>query len=572
VPDRVRRRGGPGGDGGRAASAGTRSSAPDRHPLVRVPPTVSFAAGNRAAAIVIQRETRSQARSWLRTFLAGGAASGAAGMARAAARMGAWSSDRQAHLIRGVRGNVDGFELAVGRAGLLGDANAGRVIGILESAQPTAALGTRLVTLFRASVDAVLGLVIAANTPEDRLRASMETTVGSYIAIGDVLRRNPVAGTPAPLRRARDLLAQFEREFADPSNAGVTATSAGREARIEAILTPPAVAHARAAAAAAGLPPPAFIPAGYYRDLIAALHTAMLGSWAWAEPKSRRRALDASPGGHIEGIATEAKARVDALFGDYGSRPAPSLTFAAANLEDRAAIVGDAFDMARWYVNEGSDHPAIDQVKQAHHAFEDAAAAQVIEDRIISHYSGRTAPATAADRAAVAALGMPTAERQRRLLIIDRMWPGVQSRGTVSVAAREGASRRETRGIYWGLFKTMIHEYLHTTENATYQAWYGALRDSHHQTTFQEGVTDLFTLQTWRSLMPAEISANRALRARIQGPADADLDMAAVGGDPGAYAQLAEAQQIQAEIGIANLRAAYFRGNTAVLGGTRLPR
>lgn len=509
----------------------------------------------------------------MRRFLATGAAGGAAEMARAAARLGAWSADRQAHLIRPVRGDVDRFEIALGGAGLLPNADAGRVIGILEGAQTNTALGTRLVTLFQASADPAIGLVIAANTPADRLRAVLETTVGAYPPLGAVLRRNPAAGTPALLQPVRRLLAQFEAEFADPSNAGVTPSSAARETRIETILTPPAVAHARAAAAAAGLPPPAFIPARYYEDLIAGLHTAMLGSWRWAEPKSRRRALDARPGGHIEGIATAAKARVDALFGDYGSSTAPSLTFAAGNLEDRGTIVGDAFDMARWYVNEGSgDIPALDTVKQAHNAFEDAVAAQAIEARVISHYSGRTAPATAADRAAVTALGMAGAERTRRLLIIDRMWPGVQTRGTVSVAAREGATRRETRAIYWGLFKTMVHEYLHTTEHATYKTWYGGLRDSHHQTTFQEGFTDLFTLQTWRSLHPNEIAASRPFRQAIQGPTDGDLDMAAVGGDPSHYAEMAEAQQIEREIGIANMRAAYFRGNTAVLGGTRLPR
>ena len=178
------------------------------------------------------------------------------------------------------------------------------------------------------------------NTPEDRLRAVLETRVGSFIAIGAVLRRNPPAGTPALLLPARSRLAQFETEFADPKKAGVTASTPARETRIEAILTPPAVAHARAAAAAAGLPPPAFIPAGYYADLIVALHGAMLDSWRWANPMDKRKSLDTSAGGHIEGIATEAKTRVDALFGDYGSKPAPSLTFAAGNLEDRGTIAG----------------------------------------------------------------------------------------------------------------------------------------------------------------------------------------------------------------------------------------
>jgi hypothetical protein len=532
-----------------------------------------FAAGNRAVAMVVQRESRADALAWLRTFLASGASAGATGLARAATRLAGWSADRQAHLIQQVRGDVDGFEVALGRAGLLGSTDAGRVLGILEGAQPTDALGTRLVTLFRASLEPTMGLVIAANTAEDRLRAALETNAGAAAGIAEVLRRNPAGSTPGPLRAIRARLAEIQAALASPGTAGVTASTPGREAQVTSILTPPAVANARAAAVAAGLPPPAFVPARYYEDLISALHTSMLQDWSWADPMNRRRTLDTSAGGHIEGIAAEAKRRVDALFGAYGSRAAPALSFSAGTLEDRGTISGDPFDLARWYVNEGSaDRPAMAQAKEAHHAFEDAAAAQVIEASVISHYSGRTSPTVAAQVAAVGGLGMTTAERARRLTIIDRMWPGAASRGTVSVAAREGANRAETRAIYWGLFKTMLHEYLHTTENPTYSAWYNGLRDSHHQTTYQEGVTDLFTLKSWRSVHPNEIAANRSFRQRIQGTGDPDLDMRAVGGEPSHYAELAEAQQLEALIGEANLKAAYFRGNTAVLGGARLPR
>lgn len=87
---------------------------------------------------------------------------------------------------------------------------------------------------------------------------------------------------------------------------------------------------------------------------------------------------------------------------------------------------------------------------------------------MIDHYSGRSAPALANEQAALAAIGMTTAERQRWLQLIDRMWGGVAQGGNVSIRAREGGTARETRGIYWGLFKTMLHEYLHTTADAAY--------------------------------------------------------------------------------------------------------
>ncbi|MEI2764387.1 MAG: hypothetical protein V9F82_01645 [Dermatophilaceae bacterium] len=521
----------------------------------------------------VQRETRAEALAWLRQFLAlrAGALS-AATMAAAATRLAGWSTDRATHLVNQVRGSVDGFEVAVGDGGLLADPAAGRVLGLLEGTRTTDDLGARLATLFAGSLAPSIGLVIAANLPEDRLRAALQAP-GRAGAIADVLRRNPVAGLAAGLVAIRSTIATIGRELAAPTTEGVTPSDAARETRVEQILTPPAVANARAAAAAAGAPPPAFVPAGYYEDLVAGLHIAVQNAWGWAEPMDRRRPLDVRPGGHVEGIAAEAKGRVDALYGAFGSAPAPAMTFAAGNLEDRGAIAGDPFDMARWFVREGSGtRPSISAVQLAHHSFEDAAAAQAIEDRVIGHYSGRSAPAAANETAALAALGVSTAERSRRLTIIDRMWPGVQSRGTVSVAAREGATARATRAIYWGLFKTMVHEYLHTTAHATYTTWYEGLRDSHHVTTYQEGFTDLFTLRTWQSLYPAEVAANPAFRMRIQGPADRDLDMAAVGGAPGHYAELAEAQQIEGLIGPANMKAAYFRGNTAVLGGGRLPR
>ncbi len=530
-----------------------------------------FAAGNSAATMVIQRESRADALTWLKGLLANRGGGLGRALAPAAGKLGGWSTDRLTALLRGVRGSVDGFEVAIGNAGLLADTNARKVIGLLESAQSNAALGGRLVDLFQSSLQPVLGLVIAAELPEARLRAVLQTTANGARAVTAVRTRNPVGGVPAPLRAIYDYLGTLSGELADPNNSGVTATTPTRERNIEAILTPPAVAAARAAAAAAGLPPPAFIPARYYEDLMAGLHQQVVSNFAYFNKWNRRKPMDTKPGGHVEGIATEAKARVDALFGNYGSKPAPALTFAAGNLADRTQIAGDPFDMVRYFINEGAD-ASVSNVQQAHHSFEDAAAAQVIEAKVIDHYSGRSAPVAANEQAALAATRVATAERIRQLQIIDKMWPGVAQGGNVSLRTREGGSAKETRGIYWGLFKTMLHEYLHTTANATYTAWYEALQDSHHKTTFQEGFTDLFTLKAWNSVYPNEIAANRAFRRRIQGPTDGDLDMASVGHEPGHYPELAEAQKIEAEIGLANMRAGYFRGNTAVLGGTRLPR
>jgi hypothetical protein len=541
-----------------------------------------FAAGNQAAVtslreepspgqVIVQRESRADALTWLRRLLASRGAALSSRLPAAASRLSGWSTDRQTALLRQVRGAVDGFEVAVGAAGLLADPQARQILGILESAQSNDALGNRLVDVFQTSAQPVLGLVIASRIPEPRLRAVLQTHAQGAVALTALRTRNPIGGVPVSLWLTYGYLTALAGELASPGAAGVTASTPARETGVEAILTPPAVAAARAAAAAAGLPPPAFIPARYYEDLIGGLHQQMLAEFAYYEVWSRRNPMDTRPGGHVEGIATEAKARVDAQFGDYGSRPAPSLSFAAGNLSDRTTIAGDPVDMTRYFVNEGAE-ASVSNVQAAHNSFEDAVASQAIENRLIDHYSGRSTPTLANERAALAAVGMSTAERQRRLRLIDRMWGGVAQGGNVSIRAREGGTARETRGIYWGLFKTMLHEYLHTTAHPTYTAWYEGLTDSHHVTTYQEGFTDLFTLKAWNSVFPNEIAANRGFRQRIQGTADADFDMSSVGGPPGHYPELVEAEQIEALIGLPNMRAAYFRGNTAVLGGSRLPR
>lgn len=368
-----------------------------------------------------------------------------------------------------------------------------------------------------------------------------------------MLTRNPSAGLPAGLAPVRAFLERLAQEIAAPTTAGVTASSPARELRVEQILTPPTLRAARAAAAASGGPAPTFQPAQYYEHLTTALHTQMMSNWAWAGPMwtpervwtQRREAMS-------KRIATEAKRRVDALYGMFGSAAAAGMTFSAGTLEDRGTIVGDPYDMARWMVREGGGGDAVGAVQDAHHSFEDAAAARAIEDRVIDHYSNRSAPAAPNEIAAMASTGVAGAERARRLGVIDRMWPGVQTMGRVSVAARR-VTPAETRGIYWGLFKTMIHEYLHTTAHPTYNTWYSALRDSHHVTTYQEGFTDLFTLRTWQSVCPQEITANQTLRTTVQGPADTTLDMAAVGGAPSHYPELAGAIELENYFGAANM-------------------
>lgn len=549
----------------------TRSVQRRRLPSVRQVQALGVALGNRAATQVVQRRVNIAERDWLRTLLTSRDAAVIAHAARNSAgdRILRLPVADRTDTVQAVRAEVDGFEVALGTAFPYTHLRSCRLVSALEGAQPNADLGARLVTLFQTSVDPLLGLAVLVTLDRERIRAVLQSQANGKRAIDALLARTPARGLDRHLRDARRNLTRLSAEIAAPTTEGVSASSPERERRVETILTPPAIRQARARAAAAGLPPPTFVEAGYYDDLMAAVHASMLAFWPDADAMNRRTTMDTARGGHVEGVAAEAKSRVDSLFGIYGSAPAPSLTFASGRLRDQTTTAGDPFDLARWIV-EDSGTADVSQVKENHHAFADARA-EAIGREVASHYSntrGSGVPAAPANLDTV--LGMPVAERVRRLRIIDRMWPGMAGGGTVSIRAREGATAAETRGQYWGLFKTLLHEYLHTTAHATYTTWYGGLTDAHQQIVYQEGFTDLFTKKTWDSIFPDEITSNEAFRRRIQ--ITPDLDLNAVGRAPDHYPEMAEAALLERQIGLANMRAAYFRGETAVLGGGRLPR
>jgi hypothetical protein len=541
-------------------------------------------AGNRAVAAAVQRRVIPTERDWLRALLT---SRDQGFIARTVAnspdvRLRRMAVADRNDTINDVRGEIDGFEIALGAAFPFTHERSCRLVSLLEAAQPNEALGLRLVTLFRASADPLIGLALLIGLEFDRTRAVIQGRADGLAAVDAVLARVPIARTPSHLRRVRRGLVQLATEMRNPDVAGVSASSPARERRVETMLTPPEIRARRAAAVAAGLDPAAavvFQEAGYYDHLIGAVHLEMKDDWGWAEPMDARTRMDTRPGGHVEGIATEAKTRVDALFGRYGSAAAPSLRFGrpaavgrpavAGNLHDQTATAGNPADLVRWYIFD-SGRDRVNDVKDAHNAFASDRANE-LGRHVIGHYTGTAVPGAPAPAGLDATLdGMNAAERVRRLRVIDRMWPGMAGGGHVFINTREGADAAETRAQYWGLFKTLIHEYLHTTANGTYTTWYEGLTDPHQKIVFQEGFTDLFTLQTWRSVFPDHITTDAAFRRRIQG--DITLDLAAVGGNPGHYDEMADAQNLERQIGLANMRAGYFRGNTAVLGGARLPR
>ena len=458
-----------------------------------------------------------------------------------------------------VRADVDAFEVAVGGAPGFANPNAATIVSALEDSQSNDDLATRLVTLFNASVDPLVGLACLVTIDLDRARAALQANLArTQTALARLTTR--LAGVAIPANLA-PVNASSRRSGRRPRIRRMRASRLRPRPRDERRAHPhaPGRCGRPGRRRAAGRPPPAFVEAGYYSDMIEALHRVATGS-----PRRRR-----DEPAHVHGHDRRWPGRTNRGGGQAtGGRPVRRVRLVRRaaddgrpNLFDQSARPGNPRDVARWFVVD-SGYSQIVHVDESHNAFGVARANEIRLD-VIDHYTDTPPPPATPRRPVstpVSARAPWTAESAD---LTDRMWPGMQSAGRVFITPREGCTPAQTRSMYWDLFKTCIHEYLHTTANGTYTTWYEGLTDPHHKITYQEGFTDWFTLKTWRSVFPEEVASNTASRTLIQGSADADV--AAARGDPSHYPEMAEAQQLEAAIGLPNMRAAYFRGNTAVL-------
>lgn len=540
-----------------------RSPGPSR--LALAVSTVGRHAGNLAAVRMVQRSVVASQRAWLQTLLTTPDESVTDGSARR--RLLQMDREDRLDTINALRANVPAFVSSVS-SNLHNSVEAARLVAMLESAQPNDAYADRLVDLLNGS-DPVLGFAAVLDVPESRVRAMLQGHPQASAALTHALSEVSLMACPTHLIMTRSRLEVLDEELAAPDTAGVEDSTFLREMFVEMALTPESVRQARREARASNRPDPTFEETGYYDDLMTALHGEIEGMYQRSADIADNPSMDTSAGGHVEGMAQEAKDRVDAIFGIFGSASAPQLSFATGNLRDQTQTSGDPFDLARWVI-EDSGRSSIQQVKEDHHAFASDRANQIGRE-VAAHYSNtRARGIRAAPRDLDTRIGRPASEREDRLRLIDRMWPGMAGGGRVSIRAREGEDPHETRRLYWGLFKTLIHEYLHTTAHADYTTWYEGLTDQHQVITYQEGFTDLFTRMTWRSVWPDHISSSPQFRRKIQG---SDVrDMEAVGDDPAHYPQMEQAEEMVNIIGLPNMKAAYFRGDTDRLSGGNLPR
>jgi hypothetical protein len=250
-------------------------------------------------------------------------------------------------------------------------------------------------------------------------------------------------------------------------------------------------------------------------------------------------------GGHSKRIA-------DLVYGNWAVRKAfvPGTTlqdkFTAETERISSSTPDEQFDIARdrldylWRTEDG-----IEALNREHHV-------------------DRSRPTEQADVLGV--LTDVTTAMRDDLLAIQRAWPGSTSKGKVFIQLHKANTASGNRTRRWRMFSTLVHEYLHTLANPGWLAFRRRIRDADPSKghTLGEGVTEFLT----RNVLSTVDSSDPVLRRQIEGDDyDEDADPPSHIDRGGYQAESERAEQLVAVVGVHNLYAAYFAGQTHLVGG-----
>jgi hypothetical protein len=147
-------------------------------------------------------------------------------------------------------------------------------------------------------------------------------------------------------------------------------------------------------------------------------------------------------------------------------------------------------------------------------------------------------------------------------------WPAEAGTGTVFIQPYQAnLNPLQKRQDRWQLFTRLIHEMMHILSHPNFEAAANAIGGSGLK-ILKEGFAEVMRTELWSGpgslktrLANAELAS---LRQQVEG-ASLPYNATAVV-DSGYYDQLADAQQIDAKVGHANAKAAFFLGQVELLG------
>ncbi len=285
-----------------------------------------------------------------------------------------------------------------------------------------------------------------------------------------------------------------------------------------------------------------------------------------------RTAANLMSAADINRLALAAKTVTDAVFGRYAT--GPPMTF-GVNITDQfverdteiAASQRNADWAANWRVLKILDgDSAINQIDQQHGAVQSRSA----EWGLIAGITGfpNQSP-TVLDYDANpphVTTGIVGAHRAE-LLDIHRNWPASAGGGNIHLqrylAVPGQPNHPDNRDIMYRTFATVIHEYIHTLENARHQQYRTTLAQRRGGFVLREGMTDYLSKIVWDN-----VNFDAVLRATIE---DRFQDPAQPAGHtiplPPRYPEWINAERLVGIVGVRNAMSAFFLGQVDLIGG-----
>lgn len=271
----------------------------------------------------------------------------------------------------------------------------------------------------------------------------------------------------------------------------------------------------------------------------------------------------------LVGAGNAAKAKVDAKYGAYTSSaagPPPNFTFAGTGPNQtlfdaydpaQRAAVGveiDPKDLTDWMASTDSDARA---AQNAHNFSQDADGEQ--EDYFKNEILAPFVSANDADLRLYDTFGFALSPEAGIVVptSVNENFDNTSDGSTPSLAVR---------ATQWDSFRILTHEYIHQLEHENIH--HARQEGSFNSRIIGEGFCELFTKEILTEVLPTAHTDSSLIR-EVEGDVyDPPTTAAMVGTfNAGSYADyLANAENIEAEIGSEAIRAAYFQGHVEYLG------
>jgi len=248
----------------------------------------------------------------------------------------------------------------------------------------------------------------------------------------------------------------------------------------------------------------------------------------------------------LENVAGASKRETDRVFGTY--KVGAVFTEASGRLRDAFEDEGDKITNQAGYADyivrdltSYALNTEMDDINTQHGADPSRGPEAAINARVRSAYA---------------------AANRQQVLESHIAWPGLADGGQVSLQRHTAPDNAGNRTFLWQQFGTVIHEYIHTLEHADHIAYRGGLDEQSGGLTLREGMCDYFTKMVWET-----VDFNPVLRGEVEGPYHEVGTVHPVPADPGYYDSVAEAERGVGVVGFRNAAAAFFLGETSLIGG-----